>query len=187
MLARDAVRRADDGAWPSLDMRHHPAADRLEIARKIELGDCCGAFLCAGHNSLSGCEEGDRHHHGIAPPCACFVRRLIRGHTASRAKAVLRMNALGFLPLPAELRIWSIRAVPEADGFCPCPRYLPSKPGGVRAVDRLRLLICRHGEPIVVLDEEPVVALAAVELDRLHMRTENPTALELLASPRNEF
>ena len=37
-LAVDAVRRADQRAWPSLDMTDRPFADRLEIAREIEFG-----------------------------------------------------------------------------------------------------------------------------------------------------
>ena len=37
-LAADAIGRADDGAGPALQMADHPAADRLEITREIELG-----------------------------------------------------------------------------------------------------------------------------------------------------
>jgi hypothetical protein len=39
MLAANPVRCAHDGAWASLDMCHHPGANRLVIVREIELGD----------------------------------------------------------------------------------------------------------------------------------------------------
>src|SRR6185437_9906935 len=39
LFAVDSIRRAYDGARPSFHMRHHPVANRLEIMRKIKLGD----------------------------------------------------------------------------------------------------------------------------------------------------
>ena len=35
----DAVRRAHQRTGPALDVRHHPIADGLEIARQVQLGD----------------------------------------------------------------------------------------------------------------------------------------------------
>src|ERR1700676_3349011 len=44
VLALDAVRRADQRAWPSLDVSDHPFANRLEIAGEIEF---CDGFAVA--------------------------------------------------------------------------------------------------------------------------------------------
>src|SRR6266446_8900518 len=52
-LALDAVRRAHNGAWPSLEMADDPSADRFEVAREIELRYCV-AVAAVGPQRLVG-------------------------------------------------------------------------------------------------------------------------------------
>ena len=55
LLAVDAVRRADDGAGPPLEMLDHPGTDLFEIGGQISLGDGASPFS-AGQSALSGLE-----------------------------------------------------------------------------------------------------------------------------------
>ena len=62
-LAVDAVRRADQRAWPALDMTDHPFADRLEIAGEIEF--CHGfAVTRVRPHYLVGMGDDHAHHLG---------------------------------------------------------------------------------------------------------------------------
>ena len=87
-LTVDAVGRADDRARPALEMADHPVADRLEIAREIELGD---GLAVAGvrPQRLVGLGDDDAHHLG-----GLFGRRLRASRWLPRFDRGLR--AAGF-------------------------------------------------------------------------------------------
>lgn len=78
LLTTDAVRRPDDGAWPSLDMVDQPWTNGLMIVREILLGDRL-TVICIGPERLV--RAGDHHAHNfcLGVLAACRSRRLWPG------------------------------------------------------------------------------------------------------------
>src|SRR5690349_14506193 len=92
-FAVDAVGRADDRARTALEVADHPFADRLEILRKIELGDAL-AVAGIGPQLLVGLRDHYAHDLG------CLARRRLRTRrrclAVTLARSGLRDVSLGW-------------------------------------------------------------------------------------------
>src|SRR3954452_1322752 len=64
-FALDAVGRADQRAWPALEVNDHPFADGFEVAREIQLGDGI-AIAVVRPELLVRLGNDDSHHFGTA-------------------------------------------------------------------------------------------------------------------------